>query len=121
MCVSSIDGPILAIWLRSHAPGEGQMLLGTAGIFVFEQVVRKALQRAGLKLPSSLVSMVVAYLLLQVRCASRCSRPTTLRPVLVTALQVTNRLASARAHPSLIGCENGPCLVRLQSLTSQHE
>ncbi|CAM9393749.1 unnamed protein product, partial [Choristocarpus tenellus] len=41
------------------------MLKGTAGIFVFEQVVRKALEKLGLKLPSSLVSMIVVYALLK--------------------------------------------------------
>lgn len=43
-----------------------QMLVGTGGIFVFEQVVRKALEKAGVRLPSSLVSMVTAFILLKV-------------------------------------------------------
>lgn len=45
------------------------MLIGTGGIFVFEQIVRKALAKAGLKLPSSLVSMVAAFILLKVSIA----------------------------------------------------
>lgn len=47
------------------------MLLGTGGIFVFEQIVRKALAKAGIKLPSSLVSMVLAFILLKV-CVCVC-------------------------------------------------
>lgn len=47
-------------------PTSIQMLIGTGGIFVFEQVVRKALAKAGIKLPSSLVSMVLAFILLKV-------------------------------------------------------
>lgn len=43
-----------------------QMLIGTGGIFVFEQIVRRALAKADLKLPSSLVSMVCAFILLKV-------------------------------------------------------
>lgn len=42
------------------------MLVGTGGIFVFEQIVRKALEKAGVRLPSSLVSMVAAFILLKV-------------------------------------------------------
>ncbi|CAM9154280.1 unnamed protein product [Ectocarpus sp. 12 AP-2014] len=42
-----------------------KMLIGTGGIFVFEQIVRKALAKAGIKLPSSLVSMVLAFILLK--------------------------------------------------------
>lgn len=45
------------------------MLIGTGGIFVFEQIVRKVLAKAGLKLPSSLVSMVAAFVLLKVSVA----------------------------------------------------
>lgn len=64
--------------------GKPQMLIGTGGIFVFEQIVRKALAKAGLKLPSSLVSMVAAFVLLKVRrhcCCSRCaSMPCYLGP-----------------------------------------
>ena len=42
---------------------------------MFEQIVRRALQRAGLKLPSSLVSMVCAFILLKVRTSSYSRDP----------------------------------------------
>lgn len=74
---------VIPYWKTKHQTcpplldgGKPQMLIGTGGIFVFEQIVRKALAKAGLKLPSSLVSMVAAFVLLKVRrhcCCSRCA------------------------------------------------
>eukprot|EP00752_Nemacystus_decipiens_P012372 g10966.t1 len=52
--------------LQKNGGKTTKMLVGTGGIFVFEQIVRKALAKAGLKLPSSLVSMVAAFVLLKV-------------------------------------------------------
>eukprot|EP00903_Cladosiphon_okamuranus_P018345 g16877.t1 len=52
--------------LQKNGGKTTKMLIGTGGIFVFEQIVRRALAKAGLKLPSSLVSMVAAFVLLKV-------------------------------------------------------
>ncbi|CAM9892112.1 unnamed protein product [Pylaiella littoralis] len=52
--------------LQQNGGKTKKMLIGTGGIFVFELIVRRALVKAGLKLPSSLVSMVCAFILLKV-------------------------------------------------------
>lgn len=81
------------------------MLVGTGGIFVFEKIVRKALAKAGLKLPSSLVSMVAAFVLLKVSVSLVTSSQICVYILLPFTQNWVSKLA---ARPALAEADRSP-------------
>jgi putative effector of murein hydrolase LrgA (UPF0299 family) len=107
------DIPLLRCLLEPNGGQTRNMLLGTGGIFLLERVVARSLVKMGLKLPSSLCSMIVAYaLLMGTEKAAGKERADKLAAWFLPAVQHLGKWMPLYLAPPLVSVPNAVAEVK---------